>query len=92
MKTAPPMNTFTFFTLCELHQLWQAVILMSLKLERYILDFWKPPIFICLDIAGQDHGYILNTWKSIPKIASLIVVYLVGINSQLHTAVTRTLT
>ena len=33
------------------------------------------------------HGCILNAWKSIPKIASFIVVYLVGINSQSHTAV-----
>ena len=46
MKKAPPMNTFDFFTLCELQQLWQAVILKHLKLEECILHFWKPPIFI----------------------------------------------
>ena len=26
MKTEPSMNTVDFFTFCELHQLWQAVI------------------------------------------------------------------
>ena len=87
MKTAPSMNTVDFFTFCELHQLWQAVILKPLKLEECILHFWKPPIFINLVLAGQDHTYVLNTQKAFLKIASFITVYLVGVNSQKHTTV-----
>jgi len=41
----------------NLHQLWQAVILKPFKLEECILHFWKPPIFINLVLAVQDHTY-----------------------------------
>ena len=71
----------------NLHQLWQAVILKPFKLEECILHFWKPPIFINLVLAGQDHTYILNTQKAFLKIASFITVYLLGINSQTHMTV-----
>ena len=78
MKTAPPMNIVDFFTFCELHQLWQAVILKPLKLEECILHFWKSPIFISLVPTSQGHSCVLNTWKSILKIADFILVYLVA--------------
>ena len=87
MKTAPSMNTVDFFTFCELHQLWQAVILKPLKLEECILHFWKSPIFIHLVLACQDRNCVLNTQKAFLKIASFITVYLVGVNSQTHTTV-----
>ena len=64
MKTAPPMNTFEFLTLRELHQLWQAVILKPIKLKECTLHFWKPPIFINLDVTDHSHSCILNTRKS----------------------------
>ena len=68
MKTAPSMNTVDFFTFCELHQLWQAVILKPLKLEGCILHFWKSPIFIIVIPTGQGHSCILNTYLKIhPK-------------------------
>ena len=70
-----------------MHQLWQAFILEPLKVEECILHFWKPPIFINLVLAGQDHTYILNTQKAFLKIASFITVYLLGINSQTHMTV-----
>ena len=70
-----------------MHQLWQAVILKPLKLGECILHFWKPPIFINLVLAGQEHNYILNTQKAFLKIASFKTVYLVGVNSQMHTTV-----
>ena len=60
-KTAPPMNTVGFFTFCELHQLWQAVILKPIKLEECILHFWKSPIFINVVPTNQGHSCILNT-------------------------------
>ena len=43
---------------------WQAVILKPFKLEEYVFDFWKPPIFINLVAAGQGHSCILNALKS----------------------------
>ena len=64
MKTAPSMNIVDFFTFCELHQLWQAVILKPFELEECTFDFWKPPILINLDVAGQGHSCVLNTRKS----------------------------
>ena len=62
MKTAPPMNTVDFITFCELHQLWQAVILKPLKLEECILHFWKSPIFINVVPTSQGHSFILNNF------------------------------
>ena len=38
MKTEPSMNTVDFFTFCELHQLWQAVILQPLKNVFHIFE------------------------------------------------------
>ena len=32
-----------------------------LMLGECILHFWKPPIFINLVLAGEDHTYVLNT-------------------------------
>ena len=61
---------------------------VNCALGEYILHFWKPPIFINLVLAGQDHTYVLNTQKAFLKIASFITVYLVGVNSQTHTTVT----
>ena len=66
---------------------WDLTILKPFKLEEFILDFWKPSIFINLVLAGQDHTYVLNTQKAFLKIASFITVYLVGVNSQTHTTV-----
>ena len=37
---------------------WQAVILKPFKLEEYVFDFWKPPIFINLVAAGQGHSCV----------------------------------
>ena len=79
MKTAPSMNTVDFFTFCELHQLWQAVILKPLKLEECILHFWKSPIFINVVPTSQGHSCFLNTEKSILKIAGFITVSLLGV-------------
>ena len=56
--------TLKFFTLWELHQLWQAVILKPFKLEECTLHFWKPPIFINLALAGQGHSCVLKSRKS----------------------------
>ena len=79
MKTATSMNTVDFFTFCELHQLWQAVILKPLKLEECILHFWKSPIFINLVPTSQGHCCVLNTKKSILKINCFITVSLLGV-------------
>ena len=54
MKTAPATNTLKFFTLWELHQLWQAVILKPFKLEECTLHFWKPPIFIIIHSCQKE--------------------------------------
>ena len=62
-----------------MHQLWQAVILKPLKLGECILHFWKPPIFINLVPTDQGHSCILNTKKSILKIAGFITVSLLGV-------------
>ena len=73
MKTAPPMNTFKFFALCELHQFRQAAILKPFKLEECILHFWKAPISNYMVPAGLGHSCILDTRKSFvndPKILS----------------------
>ena len=72
------MNTVDFFTFCELHQLWQAVILKPFKLEECILHFWKSPIFINMVPTSQGHSYILNTKKSILQIAGFILVSVVA--------------
>ena len=79
MKTAPPMNTVDFFTFCELHQLWQAVILQPLKLEECILHFWKSPTFINVVPTSQGHSCVLNNEKSILKIDGFITVSLLGV-------------
>ena len=71
----------------DLLKLWKAVVLKPFKLEECIVHFWKPPIFINLVTAGQDHTYILNTQKAFLKIVSFITVYLVGVNSQTNITV-----
>ena len=73
------MNTVDFFTFCELHQLLQAVILKPLKLEECILHFRKSPIFINVVPTSQGHSCVLNTKKSILKIAGFITVSLLGV-------------
>ena len=73
------MNTVDFFTFCELHQLWQAVILKPLKLEECILHFWKSPIFINVVPTSEGHSFVLNTEKSILKIAGFITVSILGV-------------
>ena len=67
-----------FFTFCELHQLWQAVILNPFKLEECILHCWKPPIFIDLVPAGQAYSWVLNTWKSVLNMDLFETLYLVA--------------
>ena len=47
-------------------------------LGECILHFWKPPIFINLAQTGQGHSCILNTYKSILKIAGFILVYVLA--------------
>ena len=89
MKTVPPMITVDFFTFCELHQLWQAVILKPLKLEECILHFWKSPIFINVVPTSQGHSCVLNTKKSILKIAGFITVSLLGVYILFSTTVTQ---
>ena len=63
MKTAPPINIFILFTLCELHQLWQALILTPFELGKCILHYWKAPVFNYLDAAVQGHTCVLDNWK-----------------------------
>ena len=81
MKTAPPMNTVDFFTFCEVHQLWQAVILKPLKLGECILHFWKSPIFINLVLIGQGHSSVLNTVSALlkPRVSIFQNGFLVGV-------------
>ena len=73
MKTAPSMSTIDFFTFCEMHQLWQAVILKPLKLEECTLHFWKSPIFIDLDFCMK---ILLDQWS--PSWCSKIIDRLPG--------------
>ena len=59
------MNTVDFF-------------LKPLKLEEYILHFWKSPIFIIVVPTSQGHSCVFNTQKSILQIAGFILVYVVA--------------
>ena len=58
--------------------------LSQLRYDRVKYLFQKPQAVVIEIKSKIGHGCILNTSKSIPKIASFIVVYLVGINSQTH--------
>ena len=48
----------------------------ALGVEKYILRFLKPPIFMYLVVAGHGHIYILNTQKAFLKMTSFITVSL----------------
>ena len=68
-------------------KLW---FLSQLSYEEVTYQFGKFQALVIEIKSKISHGCILNTCKSIPKIASFIVVYLVGVNSQSHIAVCNT--
>ena len=46
-------------------ELWRFVTLKPLKLQQYILHFWKPLIFFYLDKRSQERSCMFSLWYAI---------------------------